>query len=174
MRVPSRAARATTLLLLVGMACGAGPDPIERGSPAPGFTLPGISGAPPVSLSELRGRVVLVNFWATWCAPCREEMPAMERLYQIHGGDDFEMLAISVGEEAELVEAFQQELGLSFPLLLDQDKDVAEAYQTYRFPETFLVGRDGRVVERYVGPREWDHEAYVERVGRLIADGELR
>lgn len=98
----------------------------------------------------------------------------MERLYQIHGGDDFEMLAISVGEEAELVEAFQQELGLSFPLLLDQDKDVAEAYQTYRFPETFLVGRDGRVVERYVGPREWDHEAYVERVGRLIADGELR
>ncbi|NNL66955.1 MAG: TlpA family protein disulfide reductase, partial [Myxococcales bacterium] len=146
----------------------------ERGSPAPDFSLPVLDADTSLGLAELRGRVVLVNFWATWCAPCRDEMPAMERLYRIHGGDDFEMLAISVGEEPELVEAFQQELALTFPILLDRDKRVAEAYQTYRFPETFLVGRDGRVVERYVGPREWDHEAYVERVGRLIADGELR
>jgi peroxiredoxin len=147
---------------------GGGPDPIERGSVAPGFTLERLEGGE-TSLAEMRGRVVLVNFWATWCEPCKQEMPAMERLYRRHHEAGFELLAISVGEDPETVRAFRDQLGLSFPILLDRDKTVSNAYQTYRFPESYLVDREGTVVERYVGPREWDHEAYVERVGRLLA-----
>jgi len=152
---------------------GAGGDPIERGSVAPGFTLERLDGGP-VSLADQRGRVVLVNFWATWCEPCKEEMPAMERLYEEHRDAGFELLAISVGEKPEPVRAFRDSLELSFPILLDPDKSVSRAYQTYRFPESYLVDREGVVVERYVGPRQWDHEAYRERVGRLLQGEDIR
>ncbi len=152
---------------------GSGAEPIERGSPAPAFELPALEGEP-VSLGAYAGRVVLVNFWATWCKPCEEEMPAMERLYQAHREAGFELLAIAVGEPEEVVRPFRDRLGLTFPVLLDEDKRVSLSYQTFRFPESYLIGPDGRVVERYVGPRVWDSTAYVERVGRLIAEGDIR
>jgi len=153
------------LLAMVG--CSAA-DYVERGSVAPAFTLERLDGTP-VSLSDLRGHVVLINFWATWCEPCRQEMPAMERLYEAHRDEGFELLAISVGEEAEPVRAFRDEVGMTFPVLLDPDRVASQAYQTYRFPESFLVDAQGVVVERYIGPKTWDHEAYKERIGRLIA-----
>lgn len=145
------------------------PGPLGRGSAAPHFALPQLGSAEWVELSALRGRVVLVNFWATWCKPCEEEMPAMERLYQELQDEGFELLAVSVDETREPVQEFQRRMGLSFPLLLDSDKRVATLYQTFRFPETLLIGADGTVIERYVGPKEWDSEAYVERIRRLLA-----
>lgn len=93
----------------------------------------------------------------------------MQRLYEVHRGGGFELVAISVDTEPEPVRAFRAELGLTFPIVLDADQSVARAWQTYRFPESYLVDREGVVVERYVGPRDWDHEAYVERVGRLLS-----
>ena len=141
--------------------------PITPGRPAPGFTLPRLEGDP-VSLEALRGRVVLVNFWATWCKPCEDEMPAMERLYGSLEGQPFELLAVSVDDDAEQVEAFRQRLALSFPILLDPSKEVAGAYQSYRFPETYLIDRDGTLVARYVGPREWDAPEYRDRIRRLL------
>lgn len=152
---------------------GTGADPIERGSVAPTFELEQLDGAP-ISLESRRGQVVLINFWATWCEPCKLEMPAMDRLYQAHRDAGFELLAISVGEEAELVRTFRDELGFSFPVLLDPDRVASTAYQTYRFPESYLIDRDGVVVERYIGPREWDHEAYRERIGRLLEGEDIR
>jgi peroxiredoxin len=142
--------------------------PIGRGSPAPEFSLARLGDGGPVRLGDLRGRVVLVNFWATWCKPCEDEMPAMQRLYEALAGPGFELLAISVDEDASLVERFRDRLGLGFPILLDPEQRVAHAYQTFRFPETLLVGADGSVVERYVGPKEWDADAYLERIRRLI------
>jgi len=143
-------------------------EPVGRGSRAPEFTLPRLGSSEPVRLADLRGRVVLVNFWATWCRPCEEEMPAMQRLYQALAGTGFELLAISVDEDPALVERFRDRLGLTFRILLDQDQRVAHGWQTYRFPETLLVGPDGSVIERYIGPREWDAVAYVERIRRLL------
>jgi len=143
------------------------PDPLGRGSLAPGFELPRLDGAP-VAMEDLRGRVVLINFWATWCKPCEDEMPAMERLYQALGGDDFELLAVSVDESRDDVASFDERMGLSFPILLDPRHDVANAYQTFRFPESLVVDRDGRVLERYIGPKEWDAPAYVARLRRII------
>ena len=144
------------------------PPPLGRGSEAPGFELERLGGGEAISLEALRGKVVLINFWATWCKPCEDEMPAMQRLYGSLEGGDFELLAVSVDEEPALIGDFVGRLGLSFPVLLDPDQQVARAYQTFRFPETLLIGRDGVVVERYVGPKEWDAAPYVARLRRLL------
>ena len=150
---------------------GGAPPPVGRGTPAPVFALPRLDTAGDLALADLRGRVVLVNFWATWCQPCEAEMPAMERLYQRLGGSGFELLAISVDEDPEAVRSFRERLGLSFPILWDPEREVSNRYQTFRFPETLLVGPDGVVVERYVGEKDWSAEAYVDRIRRLLASG---
>ena len=145
-----------------------GPEPIGRGSRAPEFSLVRLGSNEPVRLEDLRGRVVLLNFWATWCKPCEDEMPAMQHLYEQLGGPSFELLAISVDEDAAAVERFRDRLGLTFPILLDPQQRAAHAYQTFRFPETLLVAADGSVVERYIGPKEWAAPAYVDRIRRLL------
>lgn len=144
------------------------PPPLGRGSRAPDFSLPRLEGGSEVSLASLRGQVVLVNFWATWCKPCEDEMPAMGRLYQRTKDAGFALLAVSIDEGSEEVDRFQERLALPFPILLDPEKQVAQRYQTYRFPETFLVDREGLIVERYIGPKDWDSPAYVARVRRLL------
>jgi peroxiredoxin len=141
--------------------------PVGEGHPAPGFTLPVLDGGEQ-SLASLQGRVVLLNFWATWCKPCEDEMPAMQRLHDRLAGEDFALVAVSVDEGADEVRAFRDRLALGFPILLDPEKRAAGAYQTFRFPESWLIDRDGVVVARYVGPREWDEPVYVERIRKLI------
>jgi len=150
-------------------ATGPPPEPIRPGQPAPAFTLPLLADGRPAALSDLRGRIVLLNFWATWCKPCEDEMPAMERLYKELAGPGFEMLAVSVDAGRDEVEAFQKRLGVTFPILLDPAKRVSEAYQTYRFPETFLIDREGRILARYIGPRDWDAAVYRDRIRRLVS-----
>ena len=145
------------------------PPPLEAGRSAPGFSLPRLGGGAPVALESLRGKVVLLNFWATWCKPCEDEMPAMERLYQSLRGQDFELIAVSVDVGDAEVEAFRDRLGLSFPILRDPDRAVANRYQSPRFPESWLVGRDGTLVARFIGPREWDAPEYAGRVRELVA-----
>ena len=144
------------------------PDPVVRGTAAPGFEAPLLDGREVVDLDAYRGRVVLVNFWATWCKPCEDEMPAMERLYGELSPLGFELLAISVDKSAPEVASFRERLDLSFPILLDPDEEISRAYQTTGYPESFLIDRDGTVLERYVGPREWDDVLYVERIRELL------
>ncbi|MBW2268272.1 MAG: redoxin domain-containing protein [Deltaproteobacteria bacterium] len=144
------------------------PDPVGRGTRAPAFALESLAGGPPVELADLRGKVVLINFWATWCEPCEAEMPAMQRLYRELRDEGFELLAVSVDGDAEPVRAFQRRLALVFPILLDPGQQVAEAYQTFRFPESLLVDQQGVIVERYIGGKEWDASAYLERIRRLL------
>jgi peroxiredoxin len=144
------------------------PPPVGRGTAAPDFALPSVDSEQLITLSDLRGRVVLVNFWATWCKPCEDEMPAMERLYRDLHPAGFELLAISVGEQPAVVREFRDRLGVTFPVLLDRDKRVSIEWQTFAFPESLLVDRDGTVLERYVGPRDWDAPAYVARIRRLL------
>jgi peroxiredoxin len=153
------------------------PPPLGRGSEAPAWSLPRLEGGDPLSLDSLRGRVVLLNFWATWCKPCEEEMPAMARLHRALGPRGLELVAVSVDDGRQEVVDFQERLALPFPILLDPEKRAARSYQTFRFPETFLIDREGVIVERYVGPKDWDAPAYVERLQRLLdgpAAGALR
>jgi peroxiredoxin len=155
--------------LLAWWALGEAPPPVDRGAQAPDFTLPRVGPGEPLSLASLRGQVVLLNVWATWCKPCEAELPAMQRLHEALAGQGFALVAVSVDADPEPVAAFRERLGLGFTLLLDPDQRVARAYQTFRFPESLLVGRDGSILERYVGPKEWDAPAYVERIRRLLA-----
>jgi thiol-disulfide isomerase/thioredoxin len=161
------------LLLVAAMAAlillgGDVAPPLSRGDAAPDFDLPTLSGEARIERGDLDGRVALVNFWATWCKPCEEEIPAMERLYQALHPEGFELLAISVDENREDVEAFQGKYDISFPILLDPDQAASRLYQTTGFPESILLDRQGRIVERYVGPRDWDHPDYLGRVRRLM------
>jgi peroxiredoxin len=170
-----------TLWLVVTVVLGLGAalvlmgDPVEpplsRGSAAPAFDLPRLDGEGAIALADLGGEVALVNFWATWCKPCEEEMPAMERLYNELSSDGFQLVAIAVDEEADDVRRFQERLQVSFPILLDPEQSISRAYQTTGFPETLLVSADGEIVERYIGPREWDHPDYVARVRREMERG---
>ena len=151
-----------------------GDAPLGRGAAAPDFSIPlfDVNGkGPDVSLSSFRGKVVLVNFWATWCAPCEKEMPAMERLYRELAPQGFELLAISVDESEADIREFQERLQVSFPILLDPEKKISKRYQTMGYPESLLVDRDGRIIERYVGPKEWDRADYVARIRRLLTAG---
>lgn len=154
-----------------------GAPTIVRGAAAPAFELPRL--APPddsssgdLALDSLVGRVVLLNFWATWCEPCEREIPAMERLYEMLPRDQFELVAVSIDDDPTEVQKFQERYRLTYPILLDHDQSVYATYQTMGVPESLLIDRKGRVVERYVGPRDWDAPAYVERIRALIGDPE--
>lgn len=143
----------------------------QLGAQAPGFALPALGGDA-VALAEQRGRVVFVNFWATWCPPCRDEAPSLERLYADLHGEGFEILAVSIdaaGQEST-VEAFRREYGLSFPILLDPGKDAHDAYGVTGVPETYLIDAQGRLAERFIGPRNWDDPRYARVVRRLLGE----
>jgi peroxiredoxin len=122
-------------------------DPPE----APDFTLPDLEGRP-VRLRELRGKLVFLNFWATWCPPCRLEMPSMERLYQIFKPTAFAMLAVSIDRQgAKAMKPFMEELQLTFPALLDPPSEVARQYGLRGLPTTYLIDPDGRLIGAAVG-----------------------
>ncbi len=139
---------------------------------APDFAVPDLSGHA-IRLSALRGKVVLVNLWTTWCPPCREEMPSMQRLYDRLHDRDFQLLAVSQDEDGRrVVEPFVRELKLSFPVLIDPDHQVGDRYGVWGYPETFVIDRDGRVVERVIGPRDWMSPESVAALEGLLATGD--
>jgi len=119
-------------------------------------------------LADYRGKVVLVNFWATWCEPCRDEMPSIERLRQSLAGQPFEVLAVNIGEPLGRIERFLERMPLGFPMLLDRDTGVAKAWKARVVPATFLVGPAGRI--RYVryGELDWSSEPVRKRVAELL------
>lgn len=143
--------------------------PPSTGYEAADFTLPDLQGNP-VRLSDLRGKVVFLNLWATWCPPCRMEMPGMERLYHQLAGRDFAMLAVAEDNGgAEAVAPFVRQQGLSFPVLLDPDATLSPRYGATGYPETFIIDRSGRVVNHTIGPADWGSKemlAYFEQLLR--------
>jgi thiol-disulfide isomerase/thioredoxin len=121
---------------------------------APDFKLPTPEGAT-LALEQFRGKVVFLNFWATWCPPCRVEMPAMERLHKEFKDQGLAMLAVDVKESSNEVARFMKQFRLSFPAVLDADGDVTIRYRVSGLPTTYLIDRSGRVVGAAVGPRNW-------------------
>ena len=133
----------------------AGHHSIKLGEPAPNFQLQDMQGNL-VALSDFRGKVVMLNFWATWCGPCRVEMPAMEGLYQTFSRKDFQILAISTDAQGVTVtKPFQQANRLTFPILHDADYRVGLIYGARSLPMTFMVDRQGVVRHQIFGARDW-------------------
>lgn len=153
--------RIKTLVLVVSLAVGAylisarpWAQGAKEGQRAPDFRLPSKNGT--VTLSGLKGKVVLINFWASWCPPCVQEMPALEALKKRMSGSDFELLAINVEEEGwQGVDEFVKRTGISMKILLDQRGETAAKYGTFRLPESFLIDKNGIIVKRYLGGRDW-------------------
>ena len=153
-------------------------QPVTAGTLAPDFEVKNLDGGV-ARLSDHTGEVVLVNIWATWCPPCRTEMPSMERLYQKLGDEEFEIMAVSVDAELGLldaagevggdVRAFADSLGLTFPMLHDPSGDIQRLYRTSGLPETFLIGRDGIIYKWVAGGTEWDAAEHREMIQRLLA-----
>lgn len=162
------------LLLLAGLAAGLcvrhGPPgpPLKPGEVAPDFQLPTIDGEPFV-LATLRGRVVVLNFWATWCPPCVEEMPSLERLHRALAGEGLAVVGAAGDGKAADVQSFTRRLGLTFPQLHDEGSAVAHRYRAYGYPTTVVVDRAGRVAAVYLGPAQWDTPDALAHFRELLA-----
>ena len=153
-------------------------EPMKEKEPTPDFTLPALSEAnssstpslwerlwsgpagsrspeKPVSLKDFRGKLVLLNFWATWCEPCREEMPAMERLYQEFKDKGFVVLAVDIKDRQRDALAFVKELKLTYPVVFDPEGKAGLLYGAWGLPTTYLIGRTGLGLARLWGPANW-------------------
>ncbi len=146
-------------------------EPVHAGVEAIDFTLPDLTGKP-VSLKDYRGKVVFLNFWATWCKPCEEEMPSMEALYQGLKGQPFEIIAVSVDKDgSEAVANYVKKYGLSFTVLHDRKGAVKEAYKTTGVPETFIIDQNGIIAEKAWGPRDWSRPYSYSMIADLLKGG---
>jgi peroxiredoxin len=144
-------------------------DLLAVGSRAPDFPARDLTAQRPATLADLRGKVVLLNVWATWCAPCRVEMPSMERLHRQFAGTDFQIVAVSVDKDGpEVVDAFVRELGLTFTIWHDPSGEVQRRYQTTGVPESFVIDRDGVIVKKVIGAAEWDGPVNATLIRRLL------
>jgi peroxiredoxin len=145
--------------------------PVAAGQKAAPFKLTDLQGDS-VSMADLHGKVVFLNIWATWCAPCREEMPSMEKLYErLHGDKGFVMLAISQDTSSrEEVMAYVKKHGYHFDVLLDPKNAVAEAYNVSGVPETFIIDREGRIVAHHSGAFDWSQPAIRDALEELLKD----
>lgn len=133
---------------------------------APDFSLVDVDGKTH-KLSDYRGKVVMINFWATWCPPCRFELPSMERAYNELKKHDVEFLAINLGEDADTIFTFTADYPVTFPLLMDLDSAVSDLYPVIGLPTTYFVGPDGRLIYRAIGSREWDEKEMLDKIKKL-------
>ncbi|MGD8484072.1 MAG: TlpA disulfide reductase family protein, partial [Thioalkalispiraceae bacterium] len=140
---------------------------LEKPFKAPDFNLQAEDGRH-YRLSDFHGKVVVLNFWATWCPPCREEMPAMERLWQKVKDKNIVLLGINVGEDADTIFEFTGQYPVSFPLPMDSDGKVIEQYPIKGLPTTYIVNPQGMVTHRAVGSREWDQAWLVKILQGLL------
>jgi len=141
---------------------------LEVGSRAPDFHAVDLASGRATTLADYKGKVILLNIWATWCQPCRVEMPAIERLHKKLGGTDFQVVSVSIDVDGDsVVTAFARNLGLTFQILHNQSGDIQQIYQTTGVPESFVIDRDGIIVKKVIGAAEWDgpvNETLIERL----------
>lgn len=152
---------------------------LSEGAPAPALELPRLTGGT-LALEELRGQVVLLNLWATWCPPCVKEMPSMQRVYEEYRSQGLEIVAVAVddrpgvrqpdGRVEGLVSEFVDRLALTFPVLLDPSGDTERRFDTEYLPTTFLIDRSGNIRVREVGGRFWDQEPFIDMVRSLLEE----
>ena len=147
-------------------------EPLTVGKPAPDFQLPDLNDKD-IRLSDYRGKVVFLNFWATWCKPCREEMPSMEVLYKNFEKDGLVILAVSIDRVTTKKEIppFVKSLNLTFPVLVDSWGQTDKRYKLMGVPETYIIDREGTLREKVIGPRDWTRLDNLQILTQLIKQG---
>jgi len=154
---------------IFALAIGAALAAVTPSAGAPDFTLPSLDG-PNLRLQEQRGQVVMINFWATWCGPCRVEMPHLARLYEKYRGSGFTVLAVNIDEDPHKAAYLAKQVGMRFPVLLDTDKKVSRLYDLSTMPSTVLVDRDGRVRYIHRGYRDGYEQTYEKQIRELLRE----
>ena len=164
-------ARWPLTLLLIGTVLLAGCGEQRFLAPdAPDFSLPSLEGGETVTLRDYRGDVVYLTFWASWCQPCREEMPLVSSLWQAHRDEGFQVIAINVDEDPEAARQFARELNLEFPLVYDADRAVSQLYRVAGYHSHYVLDRRGKVRFSALGFTEADARAVTQEVGTLLAE----
>lgn len=145
--------------------------PLRRPKQAHDFVLPDVNGKQ-VGLRDFRGKIVILNVWAMWCAPCREEMPSIERLHQHFTGQDLIILAVSVDmADIGLVRAFAEKHDYTFPVLHDPRGNIMDWFGVRLIPATYLIDKSGKVIGKAIGLRDWSHEHVVQLFEELLKEG---
>jgi peroxiredoxin len=157
------------LFLLAGAAAAADLKP-WAGGPAPALALKDLDGRSH-QLSDYRGKVILVNFWATWCGPCRDEMPSIQELKDKLAGKPFVVLAVNLDEPESRIRKFLSQMKLDFTILLDPERKAARAWGARILPATYVIGPDGKIRYSLVGEINWGHEQVVSRISELLPAG---
>ncbi len=155
--------------LLAAAAAAAGAQDLRpwTGGATPALSLRDLEGKPH-RLEDYRGKVVLINFWATWCGPCREEMPSINRLRASLAGQPFAVLAVNLAEPEARIRRFLEQVPLDFPVLLDRDTAVAKAWQARILPASYVVGPDGKIRLSYLGELDWSRESVRRGIMELL------
>lgn len=163
----------TMVLCLAGIVLGMGEKGPSTSLKEPlDFTLSDLSGKP-VKLSDYRGKVVMLNFWASWCPPCRSEMPAMQKLNEKMAGKPFAIVAVNLEKGAgDAVRKFIAKNGYTFKVLLDDKGEVAARYSIYSIPTTFIIDKKGKVVDKLIGARDWLSDDYLKAWSKLVEQEE--
>jgi peroxiredoxin len=165
----ARRLAAAALAAAATLACNAGAAAVTPQAGAPDFTLPTLGGAN-LRLQEQRGRVVMINFWASWCGPCRVEMPHLARLYEKYRSAGFTVLAVNIDEDPYKAASLAKQLGMRFAVLLDTEKKVSRLYDLATMPSTVLVDRDGRVRYVHRGYRDGYEDKYDQQIRELLRE----
>ena len=153
--------------LLVPLSPAQAVEQVKINTPAPDFSLPDLGGKE-ISLSSLKGKVVLLSFWSIYCQPCRQEMPMMDSLYQKYRSEGLDVVGVNIDRDPLVsIQNFVKENRLSFPILLDREKRTMKTYRAHFLPSTFLIDRSGIIVDKVVGIRDWltpDSRASIEKL----------
>ena len=140
---------------------------VAVGDEAPGFRLTSEEGRP-VDLQDFRGRLLVLNFWATWCPPCVEELPSLGEFHTQFAGRGVAVLGVSVDRDAAAYRQFLDKAGVKFPTVRGPERRISRLYGTFKYPETYLIDRAGKVVQRIIGKTDWTDPKMVEYVDRLL------
>jgi len=161
--------KAAAFVVLLALALPASGQALKewKGGATPALALEDVDGKLH-RLADYKGKVVLINFWATWCAPCREEMPSMQALRDGLQGKPFVVLAINVGEGSRAARDFAEKMALRFPILLDRDMNATRAWSARVLPASYVVGPDGKVAYSYLGAIDWNAPQVKGRLERLM------
>ncbi len=158
------AALLTAALVIAVPAAGAGPS-----GPAPQFTLDSRAG-PKISLAQYKGQVVMLNFWASWCGPCRQEMPLLESIYKKYNKLGFTLIGVNVEPDSKAAEGFLKQTAVSFPVIYDKDSTVSKAYDVAGMPSTVIIDRKGNIRVLHRGYKPGDENEYLDSIRTLVRE----
>src|SRR5476651_1911637 len=165
--------RSKVCMLLLGLALSAAPAlhaaSVSAGAPAAAFQLPAAVGDP-VSLADLKGQVVLINFWASWCGPCRQEMPILDQLYKKYRAAGFTLLGVNVEPKSADAVGFLKATPVSFPILFDPDSKVSQLYEVSGMPSTVILDRSGKVRYIHHGYKPGEESEYQDQIRSLVRE----